>query len=131
MITVLVDHNMEGQAALLWGTLAADGWLDLIPLRLVTFVDVDLPLSSDDRTVWRFTQTQRMILLTDNRSMKGTNSLEQTLREEVEPTSLPVITVSNLRRLNEREYREACAERLVEILLDLEAYLGTSRLFIP
>jgi hypothetical protein len=42
-----------------------------------------------------------------------------------------VITVGNARRLSERDYREACAERLVEIFLDLEAYLGTSRLFIP
>ena len=131
MITVLVDHNMEGHAALLWGTLVADGWFDLVPVRLLTFVDVDLPFTSDDRTVWRFAQTQHMILLTDNRSRKGTNSLEQTLREEVEPTSLPVITVGNVRRLNERDYREACAERLVEILLDLEAYVGASRLFIP
>ncbi len=131
MITVLVDHNMEGQAALLWRTLAADGWLDLVPLRLLTFVDVDLPSSSDDRTVWRFAQAQHMILLTDNRSWKGMNSLEQTLREELEPTSTPVITVGNVRRLNDRDYREACAERLVEILLDLEAYLGTRRLFIP
>jgi hypothetical protein len=69
--------------------------------------------------------------LTDNRSTKGTNSLEHTLRQEVGPASLPVITVGNVRRLNERGYRKACAERLVEILLDLEAYLGTSRLFIP
>lgn len=97
----------------------------------MTFLDVDLPFRSDDRTVWHFVQTQGMILLTDNRSRKGTNSLEQTLREEVEPASLPVITVGNARRLNERDYREACAERLVEILPDLEAYLGTSRLFIP
>jgi hypothetical protein len=44
MITVLVDHNMEGQAIMLWGTLAAEGWLDLIPLRLMTFREVGLPL---------------------------------------------------------------------------------------
>ena len=30
MISVLVDHNMEGQAILLWGTLAAEGWLALL-----------------------------------------------------------------------------------------------------
>jgi len=32
-MTVLVDHNMEGQAVLLWGTLAAEDWLEVVPLK--------------------------------------------------------------------------------------------------
>lgn len=104
MITVLVDHNMEGQAILLWGTLAAERWLDLIPLRLLTFGEVGLPFNSDDRTVWRFVQAQRMLLLTDNRSMKGPDSLEQTIREERTPTTLSVITIGSLDRLDEQVY---------------------------
>jgi len=131
MITILVDHNMEGQATLLRGTLVTEGWLDLIPIRLVTFAEVGLPFDSSDRSVWRFVQAQRMLLLTDNRSMKGEDSLEQTLREENVSTSLPILTVGNIARLDEREYREECAERLVEIALDLENYLGASRIFIP
>ena len=131
MITILVDHNMEGQATLLGGTLVTEGWLDLIPIRLVTFAEVGLPFDSSDRSVWRFVQAQRMLLLTDNRSMKGEDSLEQTLREENVSTSLPILTVGNIARLDEREYREECAERLVEIALDLENYLGASRIFIP
>jgi hypothetical protein len=79
MIRVLVDHNMEGHAILLWGVLAAEGWLDLVPLRLMTFSAVGLPFDSDDRTVWCLVQAQRMLLLTDNRSMKGPDSLEQTM----------------------------------------------------
>lgn len=131
MITVLVDHNMEGQATLLWGTLATAGWLDLVPIQLLTFEEVGLPFDSSDRTVWRFVQTQRMLLLTDNRSMKGPDSLEQTLREEHTSTSLPVITIGSLDRLDEQAYRERCAARLVEIGLDLEMYAGVTRLFIP
>jgi hypothetical protein len=131
MIAVLVDHNMEGQAMLLWGVLAAAGWLDLVPLRLMTFSDVGLPVDSDDRTVWRFAQAQRMLLLTDNRSMKGPDSLEQTIREEHTPTTLPVITIGSVDRLDEQAYRAGCATRLVEIVLDLEAYAGVTRLFIP
>ena len=131
MITVLVDHNMEGQAILLWGALAAQGWLDLVPLRLMTFGEVGLPFDSDDRTVWRLVQAQRMLLLTDNRSMKGPDSLEQTIREERTSTTLPVITIASLDRLDEHAYRERCATRLVEIALDLEAYAGVTRLFIP
>jgi hypothetical protein len=74
--TILVDRNLEGQAILLWGTFAADGWLELVPLRLVTFTDMGLPFDSDDRTVWRFAQAQQMLLLTENRSRKGDDSLE-------------------------------------------------------
>jgi hypothetical protein len=131
MITLLVDHNMEGQATLLGGTLLTEGWLDLVPIRLVTFAEVGLPFDGSDRSVWRFVQAQRMLLLTDNRSMKGEDSLEQTLREENTPTSLPILTIGSVNRLDERTYREECAERLVEIVLDLENYLGASRIFIP
>ena len=72
-----------------------------------------------------------MLLLTDNRSMSGEDSLEQTLREENTPDSLPVLTVGSTDRLDEQAYREQCADRLVEIVIDLEYYLGTRRLFIP
>lgn len=131
MITILIDHNMEGQATLLGGTLVTEGWLDLVPMRLVTFAEGGLPFASSDRSVWRFIQAQQMLLLIDNRSMKGKDSLEQTLREENTPTSLPILTIGNVNRLDEHEYREECAERLVEIVLELENYLGASRIFIP
>jgi len=97
----------------------------------MTFAEVGLPFDSDDRTVWRFVQVQRMLLLTDNRSMKGPDSLEQTIREERTSTTLPVITIGSLERLDEQAYRERCATRLVEIALDLDAYAGVTRLFIP
>lgn len=131
MITILVDHDIEGQAMALWGTLAAESWLELFPLKLATFEDVELPIDSSDRTVWRFAQAREMILLTNNRNMKGEDSLEQTLREENTITSLPVLTIGNTERLQEKTYRKQCAIRLVEIGLDLENYLGTRRIFIP
>jgi hypothetical protein len=130
-MTILVDHNLKGQALLLWGTLAAEGWFTLLSLRLVTFEAVGLPMNSNDRAVWRFAQANRMLLLTGNRSMKGPHSLEQTIREENTLTSLPVITVSSAHRLDERPYRERCGSRLIEIILDLDNYLGVGRLFIP
>jgi len=39
MITVLADHNIEGQATVLWDTLMSEGWLDLYPMRLVRISD--------------------------------------------------------------------------------------------
>ena len=109
----------------------AEGWLELVPLWLVTFAEIGLSPESSDRTVWRFAQAQRMLLLTDNRSMKGADSLEQTIREESTSSALPILTIGNVGRLDEREYRERCARRLVEVVLDLEYYLGAGRVFIP
>jgi hypothetical protein len=128
----LIDHNLRGHAVLLSGSILSGGWLDWVPIRFITFDEMKLPINSDDRVVWQLAQSNQMILLTANRSMKGENSLEQVMREEITPTSLPVITIGNADRLlNEPEYRERCATRLVEIVLDLDAYRGVSRIFIP
>jgi hypothetical protein len=130
-MTLLADHHLEGQAALLYGILAREGWLALLPIRLITFANVNLPFDSSDRAVWRFDQAQQMVLLTGNRNMKRQDSLEQTIREENTPTSLPVITIGSVERLDEHLYRERCAARLAEIAFDLDNFLGSGRLFIP
>lgn len=128
----LVDHNLRGHAVLLSGSILNSGWLDWVLIRFITFDEIGLPINSDDRVVWRLAQSNQMILLTANRSMKGDNSLEQVMREEITSTSLPVITISDADRLlNNFEYRERCAIRLVEIVLDINTYMGVSRLFIP
>ena len=131
MITILVDHDIEGQALTLWGTLAAEGWVTLLPLQLVTFAQIGLPVDSSDRAVWRTAQSQGIVLLTHNRNMKGDDSLEQTIREENTSSALPVITIGRIDRIRERAYRERCAVRLVEIGLEIETYLGVGRIFIP
>ncbi|MGI0495032.1 hypothetical protein ACN4EG_24875 [Alkalinema pantanalense CENA528] len=88
--------------------------------------------TSDDRTVWRYAQTHRMILITANRSMKGKDSLEQVMREENTPLSYPVVTISNINRLlTEPDYRDRCVHRLVDIVVNLEDYQGARRIFIP
>jgi hypothetical protein len=45
--------------------------------------------------------------------------------------SLPVITISDSQELINPDYRDCCLNRLVEIIFDLENYLGSARLFIP
>jgi predicted nuclease of predicted toxin-antitoxin system len=127
----LIDHNIEGQALVLFGSITTGGWLDLLPIRFVTFEEVQLPINSSDRIVWQFAQQNRMILLTANRSMKGKDSLEQVIREESSSTSLPVVTLGNIDKIDERNYREQCVDRLVEIVLYIDNYIGVNRLFIP
>jgi hypothetical protein len=128
---VLVDYNLNRQAILLSGGLVAGGWLDLAPIRLLTFEDIGLSTDSNDRVVWRFAQTNGMPLLTANRNAKGEDSLEQVMREENVPESFPIITIGDPDRVNEYDYRESCIERLVEIVIDIQDYMGAGRLFIP
>ena len=127
----LVDYNLTGDALLLEETLIIEGWLELFPTRFFTFKDVGLPMESNDRVVWDFAQANQMILITANRNMKGDDSLEQTMREQNISTSLPIVTIGNPDRMDESIYRQRCASRLIDILIDLENYLGAGRLFIP
>jgi hypothetical protein len=128
----LIDHNLKGHALVFFGAIASQGWLDIIPIRFVTFVEKELSIDSDDRVVWRLAQENQMILLTANRSMKGKDSLEQVIREENTSASLPVITISNADRLlNDSEYRGRCVESLIEVVLDIDCYRGARRIFIP
>jgi hypothetical protein len=128
---VLADYNLNRPAVLLSGSLLAGGWLDIVPIRILTFQDVKLPADADDRRVWQFAQANQMLLITANRNSKGSDSLEAVMREENSPTSLPIVTISVADRINEYDYRERCVERLVEIVIDLQDYLGAGRLFIP
>jgi hypothetical protein len=130
-IAVLADHDIEGHARLLWNTLESEGWTELYPIEMLMFADVGLATDSTDRNVWRFAQAHQMILLTANRNMEDENSLEQTLREENTAVSLPVLTVRRPEYLKRRIYREQCAEKLLEIAIDIHKYLGTGRFFIP
>lgn len=130
-MTILLDHHMKKQGILLWATMGNEGWLKLLDIPMLTFDDVGLPIDSNDRDVWRFSQTKQLILLTGNRNKDGADSLEQTIRDENTPNSLPVITVGIVDRLEESAYREECAERLVEIILNIENYLGIGRIYIP
>lgn len=129
---VLVDHNLGGHAEILLGKIANQGWLALLPVRFVTFKQMNLLIDSSDRTVWRIAQTNQMILLTANRSMKGKDSLEQVLREENTADSFPVITVGDPERfLDDRADRDRCVDRLLELLVDIDSLMGSGRLFIP
>jgi hypothetical protein len=131
MTPILVDYNVEGQAALLFDMLQAQGWADLLDIHFVSLVEAGLPVTSTDREVWRHAHAHGMLLLTANRTMTGPDSLERTIREVSTGTSWPVLTMSIPERLEERVYREECADRIAEIVMDLEQCTGAGRLYIP
>lgn len=72
---VLVDYNLTGYVVLFQGTLASEGWLDLLSVRFVTLKEAGLAVDSNDRIIWRFAQSNQMLLLTANRNAKGKDSL--------------------------------------------------------
>ena len=130
---VLSDHDCEGQAEAIFKTLDQLGYSDWLPIRLCLFTDVRLHKSTDDEQVWRFCQEYGYLLLTGNRTASaGEESLERAIRRLVTPDSLPVLTISNLKRVNpDPDYRRRCAERLAEVIFDLDNYRGIPRLFLP
>jgi hypothetical protein len=130
-LTILVDHNMEGQASLLWESMVASEWLALLPVRFTMFAQEGLSIESNDREVWRFAQERGMLLLTDNRNMDDEHSLERAIRDENTLTSLPVLTIGSLDRIGDREYREQCAMKVFEVVLDLDGCRGRGRIFLP
>lgn len=127
----LIDYNLDGYAIVLIGILTKQGWNEFFEIQFMTFREIGLPMDSVDRIVWNYAQANQMMILTANRNMKGEDSLEQVMREENTSTSFPIVTIADLSRLDESEYRERCADRLVEIVLELENYMGVGRLFIP
>lgn len=133
MQVVLSDHNCEGQARAIFRTLAHNGYLDLMPLELRLFADVGLAEDINDEDVWRFCQRNDLLLLTGNRkTTDGPHSLEMVIRRDATPHSLPAITISSLRRvLNDPDYRDRCAQRLAEIVLDIDSYRGLYQVYIP
>ena len=52
----LIDHNLGGQAEILFGNIASQGWLELLPICFVTFKEINLVIDSSDRVVWRIAQ---------------------------------------------------------------------------
>ncbi len=128
---VLLDHHMKKQGILLWSIMENEGWVKLIEIPMLTFADVGMSVNAPDREVWRFAQEHQLILLTANRNDEGKDSLEQTIREENTSISLPILTISTLDRMRERAYREQCAEKIVDVFLNIENYLGVGRIYIP
>lgn len=133
MQVILSDHNCEGHAELLFDVLRFDGtWLELVPMKLKWFKDVDLSENTSDAEVWDFCQQMGYILLTGNRSGDdGKQSLEFQIHHKRFEKCLPVLTIGNLRRIkSDIVYRKKCAESLAQIIDDLDRHLGRPRVYL-
>ena len=131
MISIMLDNDIAGHRDLFEGTLRSAGWDEYGFVEFITMDQAGIASDALDSEVWRFCQQRGLLLLTANRNLDDESSLEQTLRENNTPESLPIITVSAPQRIVEPEYRERCIHALIGIALDLDNYLGAARLYIP
>jgi len=132
-IRILCDENCLGQVEAVFNDLERLGYVELLEVDLLTWEEAMLPKGIDDETIWRFCQNNNCLLLTGNRTGDDdTESLEYITRTLISPNSLPILTFGNLKRvIPDPRYCRACAQRLADIVFDLENYRGVPRLYLP
>ncbi len=130
-ITVLLDHDLEGQGVFLETGLRETGWNQLLEIEFVRLRDCGLAENAPDSEVWRYAQERGLLLITNNRNNDDETSLHATIARENTAESLPVITVSDKESLPLVDYRQKAATAMVEIIFYLENYHGAGRVFIP
>lgn len=131
-IHILSDENCIGQVEELFDEFDRLGYVELLEVELVPWEKTELTKGIDDEAIWYFCQQNNYLLITGNRTGNdGERSLEYVIRRLITPTSLPVLTIGNLKRIAvDRRYRIACAQRLADIVFELEIYRGVTRLYL-
>jgi hypothetical protein len=135
MPTILADHDVEGHLQVLLRIWLSPAWSEF-------WLDVDCEIESRERLgisdnvsdaeLWRFCQDRRIIWLTGNRNAEGEDSLEATIRREGRADCLPVFTIADPTLLiQDRDYAELVAIRLIERLHELDKLCGAGRLYLP
>lgn len=131
-LLILSDENCMGQVEAIFNELDHLGYVELFEIELIDWVQAGLVKGTGDEAIWHFCQEHNCLLVTGNRTGKDREkSLESVVRRFVTPTSLPVLTISNLKRvMRDRKYCIACAQRLADILFELDVYRGVTRLYL-
>ena len=130
-ITLLLDHDLEGQVPFLEAGWRETGWDQYLHLELIRLRDLNVPNDASDQDIWHYVQREHLLLLTNNCNREDATSLQATLERENTPDSLPVLTVSDKDKLVLPAYRQQAAHKLAAVIIDLENYLGVGRVFIP
>ena len=132
---IMADADVEGHVGRLVDHILASGWAefwDHLGIVLEVFPNVGLTDRAPDVEVWRTCQREQLVLVTANRNHDGPDSLEATIRSENTPDSLPVPTIGDVGRLRRSsDYAEQVVARLIDVLLDIDQYRGTGRLYLP
>jgi len=135
MAGIIADHNIEGHFVVLLRLWTSNAWASLwesLELEVESFERLGIPYDTSDRELWQVCQQRNIVLLTSNRNDAGPNSLEATIRNLNEPSSLPVLTIADPELvLASQDYAERVALQVLEYLMALDRFRGTGRLFVP
>jgi len=131
----MADHNIEGHFEVLLRILRTDPWREIwseLGFEIASFEGLSLSPDASDADLWQACQAHEVLLVTANRNKDGSDSLEATIAERNQPSSLPVLTVSDADQiLTSREYATRVVSQLLEFLFDLDNIRGTGRLYLP
>ena len=129
------DNDVRGQFEILIRICTSPAWQDIwqgIGLRVFTLENLGLAADSPDSEIWHACQEQGLVLVTGNRNAESPYSLENSIRTENKPESLPVLTLADPFAVeHDRRYAQWVAARLMEILFDIDNYRGSGRLYLP
>ena len=132
---IVSDVNIEGQVGLLMRLLETGQWKGLwndLHLSLFPLYAFEVSPEAPDAVIWHLCQKEDLVLLTANRNQEGPDSLEATIQACNTPDSLPVLTIADADRvLRSRTYADRVVVRLLEILLEIDHFRGTGRLYLP
>jgi hypothetical protein len=132
---LLADINAGPHLAVILIHLESTEWLEIwqsLQLTVHTFVEIGLAQDTPDSVIWQECQNRELVLITNNRNNEGEDSLEATIRQRSESSSLPVVTIGDAERvLHDRHYASRVTTRLLEHLIDMDSLRGTGRLWVP
>jgi hypothetical protein len=132
---ILADVHMGRDVEDIVHALQREPWTEFwqhLGLVLLEFEDVALVPTSTDLEIWQCCQTEELILITNNRNKDSDESLESTIRLYNTPQSLPVFTISDVRKFRRsREYAERVVKVFLDYLLDIDRVRGAGRLYLP
>jgi hypothetical protein len=130
-ITILLDHDLEGRAMFFEAGLRETGWDQYLNIEFKRLRDFNLSDDSTDQEIWRYVQRERLLFITNNRNRDDDTSLEAVINSENRADSLPVLTVSAQDKLASAQYRQRVADKLALVVIEIDNYLGTGRVFLP
>ena len=135
MLRIMADNDVLGHVRTLVQVCESPPWSDFwqeTQCEFISFGELGLAEDATDAQVWQACQDNDVVLITGNRNAESPESLEVTIRELNNDRCLPVLTLADQDRvLRDRSYAGAVAERLLEILFDLDNLRGSGRLYLP
>ena len=101
-LRILADHDVEGQVEAILRICTSPEWADVwasLACQVDSFERLRPPQNTIDSEVWQMCQDLGIVLITGNRNADGAASLEMTIRDHGTDKSLPVLTISDSKRL--------------------------------